>query len=226
MGDDLLGVGKSLEALDHLTKEGRELLAKIAGPSAEELGYILAEKLKLRRLRNLAVILREAKSIMSDAGLEPHQIRLKILHPLLEQASLENDRDLVSKWAGLLASASTGVDVHPSYSGILGELTPLEARLLDSLWEWHNACNGPRAILSDWIGEGFTIETLKTMCHITDDVLRLIDDNLQRLRLWHHLATHLASDAHLLPLAVALTPLGYNFVMVCRGPVRQDSTIL
>jgi hypothetical protein len=54
---------------------------------------------------------------------------------MLEAASIENDEDLHTKWSALLANAASSGKVHPSYIEILKQLTPDDARLLDTFYE-------------------------------------------------------------------------------------------
>jgi hypothetical protein len=51
----------------------------------------------------------------------------------LEGASIEDEEDLHTRWAALLANAASSDKVHPSYIEVLKQLTPAEARLLDAL---------------------------------------------------------------------------------------------
>ena len=63
---------------------------------------------------------------------------LEALLPLLESAALEEEDDLSSKWAALLANAATPdspVDIYPSFPHILSQLSPREARVLDGIYD-------------------------------------------------------------------------------------------
>ncbi len=82
-------------------------------------------------------MLQKAKRILDDAGIKPKPVPPKVLFPLLEYASLEDEDNLQSMWAALLASAadpSSSVTVVPSLVEVLKQLSPGEARLLSALY--------------------------------------------------------------------------------------------
>jgi len=125
-----------------LAKAGADLAAdrikgflqKLLGPAVEEAGLILQDHVRRYRLQNQIKILGKAQSMLERANINPKAVPLKTLLPLLENASLEEDEDLQSKWAGLLANASRDFDaVPPCFSEILKQLSPNEARLLDGI---------------------------------------------------------------------------------------------
>jgi hypothetical protein len=62
-------------------------------------------------------------------------VPLNILVPILNNCALEEDDALASKWAGLFASAAAGKSAHVSYAKILAEWTPVEARILDAMYQ-------------------------------------------------------------------------------------------
>ena len=134
MPEDLVGIGKAVAGISNLTKEVREFILSLLGPSAEEMGQLLADKIKYLRLKNAVRTFQKAQQLLHDQGIEPNAVNLKIFIPILEGSSLEENEDLVSKWAALLASAAAGDPIHPSYPKILGELTPEDARLLDYIY--------------------------------------------------------------------------------------------
>jgi hypothetical protein len=59
------------------------------------------------------------------------------LLPILEAAASEDDESLSTKWAALLANSAAkigGYASHPSFPRILSEIAPIEAQLLDLLF--------------------------------------------------------------------------------------------
>jgi hypothetical protein len=66
---------------------------------------------------------------------------MKILVPLLENGSLEEDEDMIERWATLLANAinpnHTG-GVNIGYLDVLRQLSPKDALVLDKLFEYYN----------------------------------------------------------------------------------------
>ncbi|UJW82550.1 Abi-alpha family protein [Hydrogenophaga sp. SL48] len=64
-------------------------------------------------------------------------VPLKLLIPIMQGASLEEDDDLQDRWAALLvnaANANFGSEVRRAYVAILEQLNPLDARILDVLY--------------------------------------------------------------------------------------------
>jgi hypothetical protein len=123
--------------LDEIAKSGAvdmvaDLLQKLAGPMFDELGAILADRVKVYRARNLVSTVRKTERILRDAGLPANAVPTRLLLPIMEASSVENTETLQEMWAGLLATASQQNDsVSPSFIETLRQLTPDEARHLD-----------------------------------------------------------------------------------------------
>ncbi|MFM5679514.1 Abi-alpha family protein [Aeromonas veronii] len=122
---------------DNLTvSEG--LLKRILGPAADEVGIILRDSVRAYRQKNLSKILPHGLELVKASKLEPQEIPMRTLIPIIECASIEDNEFLAGKWAGLIASAATAQDTtanHPCFPQILSELSPLDAMILDHLWE-------------------------------------------------------------------------------------------
>jgi len=129
--------GTALVLTSKTLQKAESLLKVVLGPPAEEFGQLWKDRVSARRFRNLVTIAVEAKEQLSRARLSPKEVPLKIIHPLLEVASLEEDTDLQKQWASLLANASAGgscSQVLPCFVDILRQLTPTEARFLDKAY--------------------------------------------------------------------------------------------
>lgn len=64
-------------------------------------------------------------------------VPMKLLIPIMQGASLEENDDLQDRWAAILvnaANANFGSEVRRSYVTILEQLTPLDAHILDVLY--------------------------------------------------------------------------------------------
>jgi hypothetical protein len=75
-----------------------------------------------------------------EAGFTPQAVPPKILFPLLEGASLEDNEDLHDMWAALLANAafSENADiVRPGFIATLRQMAPDEAALLLRIADGH-----------------------------------------------------------------------------------------
>jgi hypothetical protein len=119
-----------------LKKQSESFLTAALGEPAKALGGLLADTINARRHRNLVVATVNAKQRLTEAGVSPKEVPLSIIHPALEAASLEENPDLQSVWANLLANAADPRQVSavlPSFTGMLGELTVRDAKFLAAL---------------------------------------------------------------------------------------------
>ena len=115
---DLVGIEKTAEAVERLTRELRQGAHSLVGPAVEALGQHFAARVHIFLIPKAIRAVQIANEQIARSGLHTHRIDLKRLIPMLEGASLEEDEDLASKWAGLIASAATGSDTslrrHPA----------------------------------------------------------------------------------------------------------------
>lgn len=128
-----------------------------------------------------------ANKWLDDAGLAAHAVSLKVLVPLLEYSSLEDDIDeagdpaeakaMHERWAALLANAAAGdagARVPPGFPRILSEIEALDARLLDTI------ARGGRVSFAELLeSHGIDSESDETALHRVQ--VRI--DNLERLQL-------------------------------------------
>lgn len=82
----------------------KDFLDKIIGPTAEELGLLAGDGVRFWRVRNQIRILQKAKTLVETYDIQIKEIPIKILVPLLENASLEGDETLQDKWANLIVN--------------------------------------------------------------------------------------------------------------------------
>ncbi|MCP9836387.1 hypothetical protein KBY84_02620 [Cyanobium sp. N.Huapi 1H5] len=111
----------------------KEFLQRVIGPGLEEAGLLLKESIALWRFRNQVAILEKAHEICQRKGIRPSPISLKLLCPLMDSASLEDDPDLQNKWATLLSNmvdSEKNIQNHV-FPYILGQLSLPEYALLD-----------------------------------------------------------------------------------------------
>lgn len=85
-------------------ESAKNFLDKLIGPALEEVGLLLKDKIAFWRFRTQIKILNKAKDFCEKHNIQPKEISLKLLCPLLEYASLEDDELLQDKWAILLSN--------------------------------------------------------------------------------------------------------------------------
>jgi len=113
-----------------------DIIHKLAGPMAEEIGLLMADTIKVYRVKNWLKVAEKTQALLGKAKLPPTAVPPRLFLPILEAASLENDESLQELWAGLLASASQESDsLSPSFIETLKQLTPAEAKVLNDFFE-------------------------------------------------------------------------------------------
>jgi hypothetical protein len=115
-----------------------ELLEKLAGPAAEEIGLTLKDHVRVFRFKRQLRLFERVKEILAESRIEPGRVPLRLLLPMVENASIEEDDDLQDRWAAMLANAAAGGNggsgVEPVFPLILKELGIQEVRFLDELY--------------------------------------------------------------------------------------------
>lgn len=118
-----------------VAKQGQDFIAAALGHPGESLGAILGN-FGRRRFQNMETIGSKAHLILLDIGVTPQEVPLNIMLPALEAASLQDQSELQTTWANLLANAADPRrqnPVEPSFAGILRELSHREVKFLDAL---------------------------------------------------------------------------------------------
>jgi len=206
--------------ISQLADKALEFLGKVVNPPLEELGGLLADKVKFWRFKNQVNVILKAKSFLEEKGIQPRKIPLKTLAPLLEHSSWEENPDMQTKWASLLANAAKpeySCDIHSTYIEILNQLSPLEAKLLDLLFnEYERTPSDKKAALF------FSKEKICQVMNIPSEKFDIITDNLFRLNLLQPPASHGGVSIGKYPIVlrtyevIQLTTLGCDFVRHCR----------
>ena len=112
-----------------------DLLHTLAGPATEQIGLMLGDKAWAYRAKNLIDIVKKTERKLREAGLPVNAVPPRLLLPIVENGSVEDSETLQDMWAGLLATASQERDsVPPSFVETLKQLTPEEARQLESIF--------------------------------------------------------------------------------------------
>jgi hypothetical protein len=179
-----------------------EVVKRIVLPSADALG----ERMKNRVERCFA----KMAKMIEDAGVTPQPVEDKLVVEILRGASLEDNDDLHTMWAALLANAASQENaqkVRPSFIAILRQMAHDEAALLN--WLCVVDCN-TNSVSGDMIVKAYsdlmntpTPQPLTTM---------LCLQNLQAIQLVE-------------PIDGArwmLTPRAISFVEACRPPKPKE----
>lgn len=128
------GLELAKEGIKDLLAPVQNLMQRLLGPAATEVGLSLADSARVWRMRRFLRLFEKVKAMAEIAGIEVKPVAPRLLFPILDAASLEDDEDLQRRWAALLTNAATTdftTDVLPSFPDILRQLTPAEAQFLD-----------------------------------------------------------------------------------------------
>jgi len=127
--------GKGIDA----AREFGAWVAPFIGGSLEQVMGMFRDKLAYMRWERQVRLVQRAKQFLAERGLSSgtRPIPMKLAIPLLQAASLEEDDELQDIWANLLvnaADANSGVEIRRAYISILEELTPLDVRILSTIY--------------------------------------------------------------------------------------------
>lgn len=196
----------------------QEIVREISGPAATEVGLMLGDFFRVWRLKRVVRYLEEVQQVSSRAGLRLKPVAPRVLFPILDSASLEDDEDLHQRWVALLTNAaSDGSKVLPYFPDFLKQLTSEDAQFLDRTYDTltlqkENWRNGQL-----W-GE------LGPVRINTTDTNPITIENLKRLSLvgWTPIHSQGPESGHLY-----ITKLGEAFIQSCRLPssVTAQATI-
>lgn len=221
----------------------KQLVQDFLGPIAEEAGIGLGYIGTALRIKLGLAVMKKAKKMLLDAGVDPAPVAPKLFFPILQQASLEDDEYLQSRWAGLLASAASGEQpaVHPSFAEVLKQLSPVDAKTVDEAIDSMvrefkaKADVGPDA-LANWIsthelasyrafygtdgGGSSSFESRVETLNDDDagDAISILE-RLVRVGLVTQSDTGTSSTSDtLIDRRYRLTEFAFRFVNACRGP--------
>ncbi len=231
---DYISLALAKSGIPAAIEAATKLLEKLAGPAAEEVGLFLQDKVRNYRLRNQLIVLGKTQDMLNQAGIEPKSVPLRALVPLLEGAALEDDDNLSTKWAALLANAATPVysaNLIPTFSNILSQLSPPDVKILDVLLkeEWYHTSKPENIYL-------FAFRpNIQEPTNLSDEEYDLSIDNIVRLGLC-------VTSTNALPVKVQqdlqklhdlnhklvrrdvliATQLGFEFLKACSQPLQKN----
>ncbi len=120
----------------HVVEESNRLMKSLFGQSVLEMGQTISESIRIRRFNNQVEILGKVEALLKDLKTEMNAVPLKVLAPMIELSSYEEEESLQIKWSYLIANSLTkGSDVIFSQNciKILNSISSQEALLLDKL---------------------------------------------------------------------------------------------
>jgi hypothetical protein len=110
------------------------VVERMLGPAADEVAEMMRDQVRMYRYGRQLVCVQKAARMAEEAGFQPSTVPPKILFPLLEGVSYEEDEDMHTMWSALLANAanpSSSEQVRPAFIALLKQMSPDEAHLLN-----------------------------------------------------------------------------------------------
>jgi hypothetical protein len=92
------------KAIEKSLDLAKEFLGKLISPSVEEAGLLFKDKIAHWRLNNQINVLLKVKAKCEENHIDIQKLKLKLLCPLLENISLEDDEFLQDKWSNLISN--------------------------------------------------------------------------------------------------------------------------
>jgi hypothetical protein len=236
---DYISLALAKSGIPAAMEAAKKLLEKLVGPVSEEVGLLLQDKVRSYRLRNQLIVLGKTQDMLNKAGIEPKSVPLRVLVPLLEGAALEDDDNLSTKWAALLANAATpeySVNLIPSFSNILSQLSLHDVKILDVLLkeQWYQETIGHESE-PKYIHLFAFRPTIQEPTNLSDEEYDLSVDNIVRLGLCvtrtealpvivqQDLQKLYNLDHKLVRRDVLIaTQLGFEFLKACSQPVQKN----
>ena len=198
-----------------------DIINKLAGPLAEEVGMMLGDKVKYYRAKNWIKTVQKTERLLQDAGLHPKAVPPRLFLPIADASSLEDNETLQDMWAGLLATASQDTDaISPSFVETLKQLTPDEARALRQMH-----ANDLRDPPPRYPESSLTWGLPESMSLDTHERLGLIRREYELTQLGPEDRQNLDRIAYReLDYEYELTDYALNFLRACQGPRGADES--
>ena len=233
MNEGEQGLELAKEGVKQLIEPVTDIVKQLLGPAAAEIGLAWGDSLRFWRLKRTVRLLEDVKRVTSDAGLQLKPVAPRLLFPILEAASLQDDEDLHRRWVALLTNAArTDYDqILPCFPDLLRQLTSEEAQFLDRAYDevTRDAEKRRVEILDKNPGFKGDVGFLGISGRILQSVHPVLIENLERLMLVTRMNVPLSFDDKILntmPPAnhLYVSELGKAFVRACRLPKTAINT--
>ena len=196
------------------------LIQRMFGPAADEVGEFLKDQVRIYRRGRLTECVNKAETMLIEAGISPQAVPPKILFPLLDGASLEEDESLHDMWAGLLANGASPENagkVRPGFVATLKQMAPDEAGLLNLMFE--RRTGKPGVVFNQPFDVTELLSAYSSVRPPGDSDQLAYDACIQSLHA-QQLVEQIPDPKHFgyLIHSYALTMRGIAFVFACRPP--------
>jgi hypothetical protein len=172
-------------------------LNTVFGAGFTQIGGAFSDWAHVYRYEQAIKLAEKVRRIHQNRAIEGSTIAIppRLAIPLLQQATLEDDEQLLDMWAALIANATDPnrpVEARRSYSGLLSSMEPLDALVLAEIYRWKETHPDRRIIVGN-IGDEEVhrrireqwpnIATIVTCLNVSEAQANLALENLDRLGL-------------------------------------------
>jgi len=210
--------GQDISAgIEATAEEVTTFLGKITPDFVKDAGGILNDQVRQWRLLNAMRLVKNTQEKIEEKGYPIKQIPLKVISPLLESASLEEDQNIKEKWEDMLADAATEKKkVTPNFVEMLKELSPQEVAILDLIYSPFKDKN-----YSERRGKQFDKNKVARHFELDEVEIDLIIENMYRLNIFQAPAGEgIKVGDHKFVLRTTdvfeVTTLGIAFIEACK----------
>lgn len=115
----------------------KNFLDKLIIPPIEETGLLIKDQVTMWRFKNQIKMINKAKTYCEKYNINPKTISLKLLCPILEYSSLEEEDKLQDKWAILLTNmvdSEQNIENHV-FPYILSQISSTEFAFLENVYD-------------------------------------------------------------------------------------------
>jgi len=205
----------SLKAFEKGFEIAKDLLQKIIAPPVEQIGLLMADQVRYWRFKNQVRLLEKAHEYIKKKKVEIKEVPLKIIAPLLEGASLEENESLREMWVALLVNY---IDSRKHYRSsvfpyILTQISTEEVRFLE-LFKNHDTI-----IDFDDIPLDYEILDAELSNLVRLGLIRLLPHklNISKVDLnWSGDVNEVETEYDMNDLRYELTELGWEFIQACK----------
>jgi len=135
--NDPISTGVVVATVLGVANQAQNFIAAASGHPGESIGTILGN-LSRRRIANTETVVNKAGLTLLNLGVQPGEVPLNVLYPLLQAASIQEDPTLQDLWANLLANAADPRQeraVSPSFQDALKNLTSKDATFINAVYK-------------------------------------------------------------------------------------------
>lgn len=201
----------ALQLARPVVETGCRLIETVSGEPLRVLGDMLADNLYMRQWRGRIKMADRAQEILDADGVAPRVLPDGFLSPLLYHAGWTGDDEIAELWARLLAAGiAADQHQHPGFVGVLSQLSPVDAQLLNLA--------AKKAMAEDSRSFSVSEDCANQDLGIDSPIYQVSISNLQRLGLLEGKFSHVLAG----PVFVGLTftDFGQFFCDACR--VQED----